>query len=330
MILYSFSEMKEILWGSHIRIFELANHLNAKLIRGSSLNRLIHLPIRYPKIFFEKNILLVGYYPTKIEIELLKKCKKNILFDIADIPFLQAKYFGVPILNEPKLRRKFLELINISNKLLIVSPTLKNLLDEDLSKKEVIFVSNGANHNFFKKTPLHVSGKKTILCVTGYAPNRGIETLVEAFKLLKDSGNNELKLVGYNMPTIFSSDNIIVENDKFYAEMPDIFSRAYLSIIPHKKNPYMDSALPLKLFDSMASARPVVVTNCEEMANLVLKEKCGLVVDDSAKSIANAISYLLESPDESIKMGLNGRDAIEKRYSWEIIAKNILNKIDII
>jgi glycosyltransferase involved in cell wall biosynthesis len=112
--------------------------------------------------------------------------------------------------------------------------------------------------------------------VTGYAPNRGIETLVEAFRLLKDSENNELKLVGYNMPTIFSSNNIIVEKDKFYAEMPYIFSRAYISIIPHKKNPYMDSALPLKLFDSMASARPVVVTNCEEMANLVLKRNVGL------------------------------------------------------
>ena len=329
MILYSFSEMKKILWGSHIRIFELANHLNAMLIRGSSLNRLIHFPIRYPKILFEKNILLAGYYPTKIEINLLKKFKKNILFDIADIPFLQAKYFSVPILNENKLRKRFFELINISNKLLIVSHTLKDLLDEDLSKKDVIFVSNGANHNFFKKTPLPVSGKKTILCVTGYAPNRGIETLVEAFKLLGDSENNELKLVGYNMPTTFNSNNIIVEKDKFYSDMPDIFSRAYLSIIPHKKNPYMDSALPLKLFDSMASARPIVVTNCEEMAGLVLKEKCGLVVDDSAKSIAYAIKYLLESPDESMKMGLNGRDAIEKRYSWEIIAKNILNKINI-
>ena len=164
--------------------------------------------------------------------------------------------------------------------------------------------------------------------MTGYAPNRGIETLVEAFKLLGDSENYELRLVGYNMPATFSSNNIIVEQDKFYAEMPETFSRAYLSIIPHKKNPYMDSALPLKLFDSMASARPVVVTNCEEMASLVHKEKCGIVVDDSAKSIADAIKYLLESPDESMKMGLNGREAIEKRYSWEVIAKNILNKIN--
>jgi glycosyltransferase involved in cell wall biosynthesis len=184
-------------------------------------------------------------------------------------------------------------------------------------------VPNAADPSFFKATSLQTN-IKTLLYVGGYASARGVDDLVTAFNILKKKYLDiRLRLVGANMPLKFKSDRTSVERDKTYKDMPKVYAESYLCIVPHKRNPYMDAALAVKLFDAMASARPMVVTDCVETKRLVEKEKCGLAAHDNSSSLAEAMEYLILNPQIAKEMGNRGRDAVVKRHSWKHRAEAI-------
>lgn len=216
-------------------------------------------------------------------------------------------------------------MIGIANVLLFISSAQIGLLRPKPSrKKKVVLVPNASNPNFFRPTPLPTKKKQVILLVSAYAPMRGIDVLVDAFRIiLKRRKDVILKLVGYNMPLKFQSKNVIVERNKFYRHMPEIYSDSDVCVIPHKRNAYMDMALPIKLFDSMAASRPVVVTDCLEMSKLVEREKCGISSSCNPTSLSESIDYVLSNRTIAEEMGLKGREAIEKRHSWQHRAETI-------
>ncbi len=75
-------------------------------------------------------------------------------------------------------------------------------------------------------------------------------------------------------------------------------------------NDYMDVALPVKLFDSMAAGRPLVVTPRRETAAIVERGGVGLVTaDDDPASIAAVCVRLLTGRDPRPTHGRGGADA---------------------
>jgi len=327
-------DMKSVLWGSHIRIFELTRSLGVPLIHGGKFTRLARVIKNTPMLLRADTILLFDYWPLPYDYFLFNSLRKkcDFIFDVADIPYLQPIYFGIHNFSNKtytKKQRNFFSLISMSSTLLFISPSALKLLNTNLKGKKVIFVPNASNPHFFKKTQIPKKGKKVILYVGGYAPMRGVDLLVEAFNILREKRKDViLKLVGVNIPRKLRKNGIIIETNKFYPDMPKTFSESYLCVIPHRKNPYMDAALPIKLFDAMASARPIVVTNCYEMMKLVKNEKCGLITEDNAKSLAESIDYLLSNDSISREMGEKGREAVEKRHSWHHRAQTIIKNIN--
>ena len=338
LIGYSFIDIEGILGGAQIRIFELTKNLGIPLIYGErKFTRLRKLIENLPTLFKMDNILLFDYCSSPYEFFFLNSLRKiyGLIFDIADIPHLQLLYFNYPInfdrvlLKKINIREKnFLRLFRMSDTLLFSSSTFPSMMNVSLKNKKVIIIPNASNPDHFKKSPIPREGKKVVLYVGGYAPMRGIDLLIEAFKLIRMKNKNVvLKLVGYNIPQELQRDGITVETNKYYFDMPEVYSQSNVCVIPHRKNPYMDAVLPIKLFDSMAAARPVVVTDCHEMSNIVKSEKCGLVAEENAESFAEAIDYLLSNESLSQEMGERGREAIEERHSWYHRALILIKKL---
>ena len=317
--------MSKILFGSYIRIFELTQNLGATLFHGSEVRRAIRLPKFLPLFLQDENFLIFGYSPTFLDLLIFRVIKnhRKILFDIADIPHLQAMYFEPSKEPDPKHKPPFFQLAEVADVLLFVSPSLLSLSGLNDLKKKVLIVPNASNPAFFRSTPLPSGKKKIVLCVSGYAPMRGIDMLVDAFCMIRKKRKDVLlRLVGPNIPSKLLKEGVIIERNKSYEHMPQVFSESSVCVIPHRKNPYMDSALPIKLFDAMAASRPVVVTNCSEMSELVESEKCGVSTNCDAESLSEAIDHLLSS-NVAAEMGLRGREAVERRHSWTLRAETI-------
>jgi phosphatidylinositol alpha-mannosyltransferase len=75
----------------------------------------------------------------------------------------------------------------------------------------------------------------------------------------------------------------------------------------------------------MAAGKPVIASNIEGYANLISPGMEGLLVKPkSEKSLAKALSYLLENKPLREKMGVMGRHKAED-YRWEYIASEIVD-----
>jgi len=83
---------------------------------------------------------------------------------------------------------------------------------------------------------------------------------------------------------------------------------------------------PNKLFEAMMCGKPIIVSDGSSMANIVRKENCGLVVPyGDVAAIKEAILKLKNEPGLRQRLGLNGRNAYENRYSWRIMEQRLLD-----
>lgn len=80
---------------------------------------------------------------------------------------------------------------------------------------------------------------------------------------------------------------------------------------------YPDS-YPTKLFEYMALGLPVVTSDFPLYRDVVERHQCGFCVSpDEPTQVTEALTYLIEHPQESLAMGRRGRQAVERWYTWE-------------
>ena len=104
-------------------------------------------------------------------------------------------------------------------------------------------------------------------------------------------------------------------------EMPGILASVDICLVPLKKA--IPGAVPSKLYEAMASSKPVIMIAEGEAKEIVERNKCGIVVSPGdIQGIVDAINILVENPPLRIRMGENGRKAALEDYSRiEIINK---------
>jgi glycosyltransferase involved in cell wall biosynthesis len=87
---------------------------------------------------------------------------------------------------------------------------------------------------------------------------------------------------------------------------------------------YID-ALPVKMFEYMATGVPVIASNFPLWREIVEGNECGLCVDPlDPLAIAQAIDYLVTHPQEVERMGRNGQRAVAEKYNWTIEEAKLL------
>jgi len=109
-------------------------------------------------------------------------------------------------------------------------------------------------------------------------------------------------------------------------ESPGMLSAADIFVLPNRKGDFFTGNLPNKLFDFLASAKPVVVAGAGETPQLVMAAgagKCGPAEDSQA--IANSLIELAQMPiEERTAMGQRGRDYVFAHYDRNKLSERFL------
>jgi glycosyltransferase involved in cell wall biosynthesis len=217
-----------------------------------------------------------------------------------------------------------------------VSQSCKALYPRKYHKK-IYVIENASDPQLFEFTELPQDFR--VGFISGIAPGRGIELMIEAMRLVRKrmpgvslsiggtaAADHKEGIEYYSgLKKQYESDWISFRDDIYYnINANHFFKECYLTVIPHPDHVYYHTTLPVKLFDSLACGRPVVATDCRETATILRRHKCGLVADFSAADLSEKIARLLLDRNLAAQMGANGRKVIEKIYNWDNMAKKIM------
>jgi colanic acid biosynthesis glycosyl transferase WcaI len=90
--------------------------------------------------------------------------------------------------------------------------------------------------------------------------------------------------------------------------IPELYESTDAAVVPLRDLPIFAGALPTKLFEALAAARPVIVATRGEAAELVEQAKAGLAIKPGdPDALAAAFEHLRRAPEEALQMGHSGR-----------------------
>jgi len=106
-----------------------------------------------------------------------------------------------------------------------------------------------------------------------------------------------------------------------YSQVPGIVAGALCSLVPkNTRGDFTTTGLsPLKLFETLATGVPAVVTDFPGQADLVRELNAGVVIPpDNPVALAAAVADLVAHPEKAAEMGRRGAAAILRdNHSWD-------------
>ena len=164
----------------------------------------------------------------------------------------------------------------------------------------------GVDQRFFK--PLKRKKKNQVLFVAEKEYIYGYDLVQAAIKLIPKHSRPALKIVFGTKEEQRVSDKDLVKT-------------------------YNDSLVTLSLsrfdtfglvaLESMACATPVIALNVAGYRETILDGKTGFLVEFDPKEIAEKITRFIDDPLLSKRMGKEGREWIEDKWTWEKILRNL-------
>ena len=183
------------------------------------------------------------------------------------------------------------------------------------------------------RTALSLPLNKTIGVYTGHLFSwKGVDTLAKAASLLPKD---------FLIYFVGGTQRDIEEFRKKYGNLPNVH---IIGLRPHKEIPLWQSAAdalilpntgkevisreytsPMKLFEYMASNRPIVASNIPSIADILTSDTATLVEPDNPQALAEALSGAVHSTAKSE----NAARALSwvKEHTWEKRARRILQRL---
>ncbi|MGE0622636.1 MAG: glycosyltransferase family 4 protein [Pseudomonadales bacterium] len=227
--------------------------------------------------------------------------------------------------------------------------------------EDIFALLNGVDTNLFH--PCAEEDHKSVdpvelLFVGRVSPEKGVHVLLHAFnKVVEIEANVRLKIIGarigapYDYIARLDSDKKVHELDRYFRDdrlyqstldqIPSQLARERIEFIPSVPqaellNAYQSADVfifpsvwqepfGMPLIEAMACGKPVVTTNSGGIPEFVKAGINGLLVErGNAEELADAILSLISDPDTRRRMGIAGREFVERELDWSAVARRLL------
>jgi glycosyltransferase involved in cell wall biosynthesis len=207
------------------------------------------------------------------------------------------------------------------------------LSERGLPESKLAFIPNGANTDHFRFDP---AGRQAVRAELGlqdafvamyagiHGIAQGLETLLQAAEILRDTPAVQFVFVGEGPKKAEIAQRAEVmrlPNVRFLPEIASASIPAYLSaadatIVPLRDEPVFRGALPSKMFEAWACARPTVLSVSGEAEQVLTEAGAGIAVPpEDPAALAGALLHLRNHPEQAQQMGQQGRSYVQAHYS---------------
>lgn len=219
-------------------------------------------------------------------------------------------------------------LIQSADATLVVTPEARDwyIARYQLKGQNFCVVPNAVDASFVERALRHIpnqdrSKSTGVLYIGDTGSRRGIAHLLEAMSVLKQrNANLHLTLLGTSrddshwkalIRQLDLEDRVFMPGWVSYEEIHAALAAHHIGVCPILRNAHHDTTYANKLFQTMAYALPLVVSDCPAQAALVSKYASGVVYEaGNATALAEAFEKLHHHPKEALTLGQNGRSAI--------------------
>jgi len=283
------------------------------------------------KRFFKPNIVFFSH--DHFPLILLSFFSPNTFYDIHDFPrlktFLHNFYYrrffrrikGITVTNLWK-KEELKRLFKIGDEKILVAPNGVDIKEFDIQYSK-----------FEARRKLNLSQDKKIILYTGHLYGwKGVQSLAEASQYLP--GNIEVYFIGGTKEDIkdfkvrYSRPNIHIIGHRPHSEIPYWLKVADVLVLPNtaKENISKYWTSPLKLFEYMASKRPIIASDLPSIREILNESNAILVEPDDPEELARGIQKVLESQELAEKISAKAFQDVQQ-YTWQKRAAKILKFI---
>ena len=144
------------------------------------------------------------------------------------------------------------------------------------------------------------------------------------FEALVDGGIADVTLVGSGLTDVRERPGLTLVGYVPHREVPQWYGRAEIAVIPYQRDlETVDSMSPVKLFEAMASGRPVVASDLPPIREIITDGENGLLVDpEDVEGWIAAVQRLQVDPTLALKLVTNAGMTAQD-YSWARRAQRI-------
>ena len=187
---------------------------------------------------------------------------------------------------------------------------------------------------------LNLPGDKILIGYVGMLKTMGVEKGVDVSirSLLNLKENISLVLVGGMEDDILYYTDLareigVLERVVFIGNVPHSAVPLYLKSFDILIAPFPDAAhykscmSPLKLFEYMASGRPIIVTDLPSIREVLDEESAIFIKPNSHHDLGKAINNLVENKNLGEKIANQAHKLVQEKFTWEKRTSNILNFI---
>ena len=272
--------------------------------------------------------------------------RARMIFNVSDLWPESAAQLGV-LRRESNVFRASLLLEKLCyNRAWLVTGQSRSILadiERRFPARPTFHLSNGVDTNKFCPSRQTDGARATLsdyaACVVLYAGlhglAQGLEQILEAADLLRDRTEVRFILIGdgpkkshlTNYARERNLSNVTFLDPRPASEIPPLLAAADIVLVPLKQ--YIPGAVPSKLYEAMASARPVILIAGGEAAEIVDRYKVGIVVrPGQIHELANAIQRLYSDSQLRCTFGENGRRAAEQNFDRAKIANRFIEHLE--
>jgi len=218
-----------------------------------------------------------------------------------------------------------------SHHLFPVANELADWLRAQARHDRISVVPNAANTDLFH--PIDCEPQEPFVVFFGGLTDwHGVDVMVDAIRHRAWPGGVRLLVIGTGVRQALVEEAVRAGlpirwlGYRPYEQIPGLIAGAIAGLIP-MTNPLGRSSTgmnPLKLFETLASGLPAIVSELPGQADLVREGRCGLVVPcGDAAALARAVAELAAAPDAAREMGRRGAAVVRAAHSWRARAVEI-------
>jgi glycosyltransferase involved in cell wall biosynthesis len=214
----------------------------------------------------------------------------------------------------------------------------QRFIDDGADPERLAVIPNGADPVDIPPVRETLDGEIRLLYVGSLWPDRGVRVLVSAMPLIEERAT--LDIVGESDPLRLAAlrdfvrslgveHRVNVRPAVPHSAVPALLASADIVVLPMMRSEVGEIfASPMKLFEYMASGRPIAAADLPTVREIVSEHTAWFFNPEDAAALAASIAEMITRWPEARRRAAAARELLESSYTWEARGRALLSFMD--